>query len=238
MELPYAAGEVRCCGTLVVGGHSGRRPGVVVLPEFWGINDESRRRARMLAEQGYVALAADIHGEGARPATLEEASARMSELRADPARGEALIRGAIDALVARPEVDPTRLAAIGYCLGGAMALRAARMGLDLRAVASFHGVLSTHTRATPGSVRARVLVCHGAADPIVSPGSVASFLEEMREASVDCTFISYPGVTHAFTVPEADARAKQHGLPLAYDARADRASWASLLTLLSQTLDA
>ncbi|MES2644900.1 MAG: dienelactone hydrolase family protein [Myxococcota bacterium] len=238
-EVRYQAGGRTCHGSLMVDERRPeKRPGVVVFPEFWGINDYARSRARMLAEQGYVALAADVYGDGTLAKTSAEGGALMMELRRDPDLSAARIRGAVDALASQPEVDDTRLSAIGYCLGGAMALGAARLGLPLCAVASFHGVLDSTRRATPGGVHAKVLVCHAGADAFISAESIAAFHQEMHDAGVDYEFVSYPGVRHAFTDLDADIRARAFGLALGYDARADRASWAKLLTFLSRTLDA
>lgn len=237
-ELSYPADDRTCRGSLHLDTRApGPRPAVIVFPEFWGLNDYARRRARMLAEQGYVALAADPYGDGRQGQTREEAGALMQALRSDPRAGPARLRGALDALCAQAEVDATRVAVIGYCLGGAMALSAMRIGLPVRAVASFHGVLTSPYRARAGAPHPRVLVCHGAADPFVPADSVAAFEQEMQEAGVPYRLIAHPGATHGFTVPESDERARAFHMPLAYSAQADRASWAALLTHLHEALD-
>jgi dienelactone hydrolase len=130
---------------------------------------------------------------------------------------------------------PEQIAAIGYCFGGGVVLAMARSGMDLDAVASFHGMLATQTPAKKGQVQARVLVCHGGADAFVPPEQVEAFKTEMTDAGVDLTFISYPGVKHSFTNPEADEKAKLFGMPVGYDADADRESWQSLLEFLAAT---
>lgn len=237
-EVSYSAADKTCKSQLFWDdARTGPQAGVVIFPEFWGLNDYSRRRARMLAEQGYVVLAADVYGDAAQGSTAQEASAMMTALTKDPSVAGARIKAAVEALAAQPEVDGTRLATMGYCMGGALALGSARLGLPLRAVVSFHGVLDTARRAKPGEVHAKILVCTGGADPIVPAASVAAFHDEMTAAGVDFEVVSYPGVLHSFTNPLADERGRTFGLPLAYNAAADRASWASLLTLLSKTLD-
>lgn len=237
-EVSYEAGSKACRSSFVVDTRTaGKKPGVLVFPEFWGLNDYARSRAKMLAEQGYAAMAVDVYGDGLQAADKDQAVAQMTALMSDPAVTSARIMDALDALNSQPEVDGSRVAAIGYCMGGALALRAARLGLELRAVASFHGILASPVQAAPGKVKAGVLVCHGGADPLVPAESVTAFHAEMKAAGVDYELIAYPGVLHGFTEPEADARAKKYGLPLGYNAKADRASWASLLTLLSRRLD-
>lgn len=238
-EVAYSAAGKTCRSQLFWDdARTGKQPAVVIFPEFWGLNDYSRRRARMLAEQGYVVLAADVYGDAAQGATAQEASALMTALTQDPTVAAARIQAAVSAIAEQPEVDASRLATIGYCMGGALALASARLGLPLRAVASFHGVLIPGNRTQPGTIQAKILVCTGGADPMVPEANVNAFRTEMSEAGVDYEVISYPNVLHSFTNTEADERGRRYGIPLAYNAAADRASWASLLGLLSQRLDA
>ncbi|MDX2171218.1 MAG: dienelactone hydrolase family protein, partial [Deltaproteobacteria bacterium] len=146
---------------------SGKRPGVLVVHEFWGVNDYIRRRARMLAELGYVALAADIYGDGKVATTPPEAMALMNGVLGNIRQGEERFAAAHETLKAHPDVDPSRIAAIGYCFGGAMVLHAARIGTPLRGVVSFHGALGSFHKPAAGTVKAKILVCHGAADSLV-----------------------------------------------------------------------
>lgn len=234
-EVAYVVGDTLCRGTLFFSG-AAPRPGVVVFPEFWGINDYSRRRARMLAELGYTALAADVYGEGRSTDSAPEANAWMGGLMRDPAVAGARIRGAVQALAAQAETVEGHLGAIGYCMGGALALAGARLGLPLRAVASFHGILDSKLKMAAGGTHPRILICHGGADPIVSPESIAAFHQEMKDAGVDYSFVNYPGVLHAFTNPLADERARRFGIPLGYDANADQDSWERLVGLLAGAL--
>jgi dienelactone hydrolase len=203
----------------------GKRPGLILLPEWWGLNDYLRRRARELAGLGFVALAADVYGDGREAADPAEAGALMGGLFADMAATGARLQAAYDELRAHPLVDPDRIGAMGYCLGGALALHAARIGLPLRGVASFHGNLKRTHAATKGEFTASVLVCHGEADGMVPAEEQSGFRAEMEELGVDYQFISYPGAKHGFTNPEATDKGRKYNLPLAYDERTDRQSW-------------
>jgi len=203
----------------------GPRPGIVVFGEWWGLNDYQKRRARQLAELGHIVLAADMFGGGRIAADAEEAGQLMNGLFADMDATSARVRAAIEQLRRQPNVDPARLGAMGYCLGGAMSLHAARLGLDLKGVASFHGSLGrTHT-AKPGDVKARVLVCHGEDDAFVSAEEQAGFRGEMDELGVNYKFVTYPGAKHGFTNPDATENGRKYGLPLEYNEDVDRESW-------------
>lgn len=206
----------------------GPRPGIVVFGEWWGLNDYQKRRARQLAELGYVALAADMYGDGRIAADATEAGNLMSGLFADMAGTSARVRAAVEQLSQQAGVDTTRLGAMGYCLGGALALHAARLGLDLRGVASFHGSLGRTHPARKGEFKAKVLVCHGEDDSFVSAEEQAGFRKEMDELGVDCSFVAYPGAKHGFTNPDATENGRKYNLPLAYNEPADRESWQSM----------
>lgn len=212
----------------------GKRPAVIVVHEWWGLNDYVKRRARMLAERGYLAFAVDMYGEGRRATTPDEAGAAMNALMGDRAALEARFRAGLDQVRAQPQCDG-RAAAIGYCMGGAIVLHMARIGTDLTAVASFHGILSPMEKAKPGTVKARVLVCHGSEDAMVPEDQVRAFKEEMHEAGVDYRFVAYAGARHGFTNPAADDNGRKYGLPLAYDAGADERSWTELERFLEES---
>ena len=189
------------------------------------MNDYLRRRARELAQLGVVALAVDVYGDGRQAADAAEAGTLMNGLFADmPATGER-IKAAFEQLKKHPLVDPTRIGAMGYCLGGALSLHAARLGLDLRGVVSFHGSLGRTHPAKPGEFKPEVLICHGEADALVPAADQQSFHAEMAELGVKYQFNSYPGAKHGFTNPEATDKGKKYGLPLAYDEKTDRQSW-------------
>jgi dienelactone hydrolase len=202
------------------------RAAVVIFPTIANVNEHMQRRAQMLAEAGYLAMIADFYGvaEG-------DWQALAKDLRADPAHYRARLAAAVAALRGQPEALQLPMGAIGYCMGGQAALEAARDGQDLAAVVSFHGLLETGKTAEAGAVKARVLVCHGDADPLAPRGHVLAFWEEMDAAGASWHFHSYSGVKHGFTDPGSDAR----GLPaIAYNASADRQSWAAMLSLFEE----
>jgi dienelactone hydrolase len=199
--------------------------GVIVVHEWWGLNDYVRGRARKLAELGYTALAADMYGDGKTADNPEQANALMSAALGDVAAIEARFKAACDLLESQSSVESGKLAAIGYCFGGAVVLHAARIGLPLAGVVSFHGALGSFHDPAPGSVKAKVLVCHGGADALVPEADIAAFKAQMDAAKADYRFVAYDGALHGYTNPEATAKGKQYGMPLAYDEKADEQSW-------------
>jgi len=207
---------------------SGKRPGVLVVHEWWGHNDYARKRARMLAEMGYVALALDMYGDGKTADHPKDAgkfsSAVMKHL--DVARNR--FTAAMQLLQQQAQTDASHIAAIGYCFGGGVVLQMARMGLALDAVASFHGSLATTAPAEKGAVKARIAVYNGADDPFVKPESIKAFRQEMDAAGADYQFENFAGAKHSFTNPDADQYGKRFDLPIAYNEAADRSSWSML----------
>ncbi len=183
---------------------TGKRPGVLVVHEWWGLNDYARKRARMLAAMGYTALAVDMYGGGKQAMHPDDAGKFSSELMKNFDTAKARFMAALDFLKKQKTVDPERIAAIGYCFGGGIVLNMARQGVDLKGVASFHGGLAAVTPAKPGMIKARILVLHGADDKFTTPEQVEAFKQEMKTAGADYQFISYPGAMHSFTNPEAD----------------------------------
>jgi len=212
---------------------SSPKPGVLVLPEWWGVDDYIRRRAEDLVELGYTALAVDLYGDGEKTSNPDRADEMMNTVLNDMVAGTDRLQAAFSVLAEQPSVDSSRLAAIGYCFGGAMVLHMARIGMALKAVVSFHGVLDSFSEPEPGQVSAKVLVCHGENDEYVSDESIEIFHDEMKTAGAHYEFISYPGILHGFTNPDADDCAEQYGLPLAYDESADIKSWDSMKQLFS-----
>jgi dienelactone hydrolase len=212
----------------------GRKPGVLVVPEWWGLNDYARKRARMLAELGYTALAVDMSGDGKQATEPDEAGKLSSGLMKNFDVAHARFMAALDFLKQQPTVDPTRIGAIGYCFGGGVVLNLARQGVDLKGVASFHGGLAAVKPAQPGMVKAKILVLNGADDKFVPPEQIEVFKQEMKSAGADLQFISYPGAVHSFTNPEATALGKKFNLPLAYNADADKKSWVELREFLNR----
>ncbi|HET8730902.1 MAG TPA: dienelactone hydrolase family protein [Moraxellaceae bacterium] len=235
-EIPYKAPD----GTSLIGYYAyddsvkGARPGVIVVHEWWGLNDYARRRARELAGLGYAALAIDMFGDGKHTEHAHDAKAWMESATSDAAVSMARAQAGLDLLKAQPEVDAKKLAAIGYCFGGKIVLDMARTGMDLAGVVSFHGVLATATPAEKGKVHARVLVLNGADDSFIPADAVAAFKKEMDDAKVDYRFVNYAGAHHAFTSPDADRLAKDNNLDLAYNAKADKASWKEMRKFFQQ----
>jgi len=197
-----------------------RAPGVLVIHQWMGLTDYERRRARMLAELGYVAFAADVYGRGVRPSNTDEARAEAGAYYGDRQLLRARVAAGLEQLRQHRRTDPTRMAAIGYCFGGGAALELARAGADLQGIVSFHGSLDTPLPAD--TVRAPLLVCHGAVDPHVGPEAVRGFIEEMEAAGADYQLIMYADAVHAFTQPAAGNDPSRGA---AYNANADRRSW-------------
>jgi dienelactone hydrolase len=221
-EVTYSHAGTTMHGYLAKPAAAGKHPVVLVVHEWWGQTDYIRRRADLLAELGYVALAVDMYGDGKIADHPKDAGAFAGEVRNNMDVGEARFRAAMALLEDQPEADLSRAAAIGYCFGGG--------------VVSFHGSLGTSSPARPGAVKARVLVLNGADDPFVKPEQIAAFKQEMEAAGADYRFIDYPGAVHAFTNPDATAKGQEFGLPLAYNADADGASWAEMQRFFAATL--
>jgi dienelactone hydrolase len=210
----------------------GKRPGVLVVHEWWGLNDYARMRARMLAEMGYTALAVDMYGDGKQAMHPDDAGKFASEVTNNFESGKARFLAAMDFLKQQPTVDPTRIAAIGYCFGGGVVLNMARQDVDLKGVASFHGSLTAFKPAQPGGIKVKILVLNGADDKFITAQQIDSFKQEMTAAGADFKFISYPDAVHSFTNPEADELGKKFNMPLAYNADADQKSWTELTSFL------
>ncbi len=206
-------------------------PGVLIVHEWWGVNDYIIERAHQLAELGYVALAIDMYGNGVIAANTDEAGSLMTGVLDDMDKGTLALRAGYQVLLDQSLVDQEKTAAIGYCFGGAMVLHMARIGLPLSAVASFHGALGSFHTAEPGSIPARILVCHGEADSMVTMDDLASFKAEMDAAGADYEVNLYAGAKHGFSNPGADENASKYGIDVGYNSAADQASWQAMQTL-------
>jgi dienelactone hydrolase len=228
--VDYKQGDTTLKGVVVYDdATTGKRPGVLVVHEWWGLNDYARSRAKMLAEAGYVAFAIDMFGGGRTTEHPKEAGEWAGALAANRETAAARFMAAYDLLKQNPRVDAERMAAIGYCMGGSVVLRMALDGADLDAVASFHGGLFPDPGTGP--VKARILVCHGAADGFMTDEVVQTFQKNLAASGADYEFISFGGAKHSFTNPGADKR----GIPgLEYNAAADRRSWAALMQFLGE----
>jgi dienelactone hydrolase len=236
-DVEYTADGVTMKGYLAYdSAKKGKRPGVLVVHEWWGLNDYVRERAQKLAGLGYTALAVDMYGEGKTATHPDDAGKFSSELMKNFDSAKARFTAAEDFLKKQPTVDPDRIAAVGYCFGGGVVLNMARQGADLKAAASFHGNLTAIKPAEPGMVKAKIRVYHGADDKFIPAELVEAFKKEMTDAGVDFKFIAYPGAVHSFTNPEATGYGKKFNLPLAYNKKADKESWADMKKFLAETL--
>jgi len=227
--LEYQDGATRLTAQ-VVRPQGKPRAAVLVFPTIMNSTPSVERKAEALAQAGYLALIADFYGS--RPEDFSAARASAAAIRPDPIVYRRRLKAGLRALVSLPEAEALPLAAIGFCMGGQAALELARDGAPLAAAVSFHGLLDTGLPAEPGAITARILVCHGDADPMVPRSQVLSFWEEMDAAQANWHFHSYAGVKHGFTNP-----APTDNPATAYDASADRQSWAAMLSLFDEVIE-
>jgi len=232
-DVEYLVGGRRFVGHLAVEDVGrGLRPGVLVCHEGPGLDDHAKGRAERLAGLGYAAFALDYHGDG-KPLARDEMMKRLGALMGRPDEMRELATAGLAVLLAQDEVDPARVAAIGYCFGGTMALELARSGADLAAVVGFHSGLGTQRPSRAGDIKAGVLVCIGADDPMVGADQRAAFEQEMRDAAVDWRLNLYGGAVHSFTNPEAELS----GFPgVAYHQPTDDRSWRAMLDFFDERL--
>jgi len=201
----------------------GKRPAVLVIHEWWGLNDYTKRRARMLAEMGYIAMAVDMYGNGRMGNDPGAAQALAMPYYQHPDMAKKIFDRALEEFKKNPNVDQTKIAGIGYCFGGGMLLNLVRMGEPLNGIVSFHGSL-LGTPADKDLTKAEILVCHGEKDDFVN-AEVAPFKKQMDSIGAKYIFKTYPGATHAFTNPDATEMGKRFKMPIEYNAAADSASW-------------
>jgi dienelactone hydrolase len=215
----------------------GKRPGIVMVPEWWGITKHMHAEAQKFAQEGYVAFMADMYGDGKTADNPKDAGALSGSVMKDPKVMEGRFNAARAQLAKHPSVDATRVGAVGYCFGGAVVLNMARTGTDLAAVAGFHASLGLNTPApAPGSVKAKLLVLNGADDPFVKREQYDVLKKDFDAAKADYRVIEYPGAVHAFTNPEATELGQKFNLPLKYDAQVDRAAKAEASKFLAAAL--
>ena len=233
----YQASGQRFTGFLADGSGGGRVPAVLVLHEGGGLTEQTKARAAQLGKAGYVAFAMDLFGPEVappvpgRPETMAKAQAVVRALRDDVGELRARVTAALGVLAAHDHVDAARLAAIGYCFGGAAAIELARTGAPLKATIGFHAGILPGTAEDDAAIRGKVLLCHGAVDPVVPLAQIIAFTEGLSAARKDWQLHVYGGVGHSFTNPEIDA----WSLPgFAHDEAADRRSWAAMLQLFSE----
>ncbi|HLJ94381.1 MAG TPA: dienelactone hydrolase family protein [Gemmataceae bacterium] len=228
-KVSYKHGNLDCQGFLAWDDAvQGRRPGVLVVHEWWGLNDYARSRAEQLAKLGYVAFAADMYGEGKIAQHPKEAGEMANHVRANVDDWRQRAATALEVLKSQPQCDPKNLAAIGYCFGGSTALQLAYSGADLKAVATFHAALPTPSDADVKHIKATILVCNGADDSFIPSQAIQAFRGALDKGHVQYEFVNYPGAVHSFTVADAE----KHGLAgMKYDKAADQDSWKRMQAL-------
>ena len=202
----------------------GKRPAIIVVHEWWGLNDYPKMRARKLAELGYIAMAIDLYGDGKTADNPGDAGKMAGQFYQNPQMAKSRFDAALKKLKTYSQTDTNNLAAIGYCFGGGMVLNMARLGENLKGVVSFHGSL-IGVPANKSLLKAKILACHGAADQFVKPQEVAQFKKQMDSIGADYTFKQYPDAMHAFTNPAATETGEKFKIPIKYNAKADSASW-------------
>ena len=233
-EVSYASDSTNLKGYIAYDMNAeGKRPGVLIVHEWWGHNDYVRQRADMLAELGYTAMAVDMYGDGKQAAHPDDAGKFAMSVMSNLPEAEARFNAAMELLKSQATVDPEKIAAIGYCFGGSVVLTMANTGADLDAVAAFHSGVQLPVMPNE-NLKAKVLVCNGAEDPFIPAESVETFKSALDSINADYQYISYPGVAHSFTSKAADEYGEKFDMPLAYNADADAKSWASLMELLGE----
>jgi dienelactone hydrolase len=231
-DIPYEFEGVKLKGHLAWDDAvQGKRPGVLVVHEWWGLDDYAKKRAEQLASMGYVAFACDMYGEGKLAEHPKEAGAFAGEVRKNLKTWQGRAVAGLKMLQEAPGVDPTRIAAIGYCFGGSTALQLAYTGADLKAVVTFHAALPVPEEEQAKAIKAKVLICHGALDSFIPEETCQKFRTALEGAKVDYEFIYLSGSVHSFTVPSAD----KVGLKgMAYNEAADRRSWQAMRNLFHE----
>ncbi|MDG9787474.1 dienelactone hydrolase family protein [Acinetobacter johnsonii] len=238
-EIQYnAADGQRLVGYFAAPSSQTPHAGIIVAPEWWGRNEYTEQRARELAEHGYAALAIDMYGDKNVTTDAKQAYEWMMQTFADADTIVNRAQAGLDTLAAQPEVNPTQLAAIGFCYGGKVVLDLARSGAPLKAVATFHATLAPKTPAVEGQIQGEILVLHGELDSMVTLDDVASFREEMHAAKVDHEVIIFEDAKHGFSNPLADERAKANGVDLGYNPEAERQGLDAMYDLLERNLSA
>ena len=222
--VTYSDGQTTMKGFVVYDtAKTGKRPGIVIVHEWWGITKHMHDEARRLAQRGYTAFIADMYGDAKTADKPKDADALSGSVMKNPRAMETRFNAAREQLAKQPTVDPTRIGAVGYCFGGAVVLNMARAGTDLAGVVGFHASLGLNTPApAPGTVKAKILVLNGADDPFVKKEEYATLKADMDAAKADYRVVEYPGAVHAFTNPDATALGKKFNLPLRYDAKVNK----------------
>ena len=233
-NVTYSADNITMNGFIVYDENkTGTRPAVLVVHEWWGLNDYIKSRARQLAELGYIAMAVDMYGNGKTADNPGDAGKLAEPFYKNPQMAKARFDAALEKIKTYAQTDTSKVGAIGYCFGGAQVINMAKLGDNLKGVVSFHGNLNV-VPAKKDLLRAEILVCHGAADPFVPKEEVEQFKKQMDSINARYTFKAYEGAVHAFTNPEATAKGEQFKIPIKYDAAADSASWNDMKTFFGR----
>ena len=233
-NITYTGDNVTMNGYVVYDENKeGTRPAVLVIHEWWGLNDYSKQRAKQLAGLGYIAMALDMYGNGKTADNPDSAGKLATPFSKNPQMMKARFDAALEKLKTYAQTDPNKIAVIGYCFGGGQSLNLARLGEDLKGAVSFHGSL-IGVPLDKSKLKADILVCHGAADPFVPQDEVNKFKQQMDSAGAKYTFKAYEGAVHAFTNPNATAMGEKFKIPIKYDAAADSASWNDMKEFLAR----
>ena len=236
-SVTYMADGVALKGFVVYDANkSGKRPAILVVHEWWGLNDYAKNRARQLAELGYIAMAVDMYGGGMTASNPQQAQEMSGPFYKNPQLAKTRLDAALSKVKEFKQTDVANIAAIGYCFGGSVVLNAAKLGADLKGVVSFHGGLAG-VPADKQKLKAKILVCHGAADKFVSEKDVDNFKHEMDSIHADYTFKIYANATHAFTNPDATKTGKEFNMPIEYNEAADKASWIDMQNFLTRLFE-
>ena len=230
--VEYKVGDTVCEGAVAFDpANKNPRPGILMVPDWMGLGDYAKTRAKQVAGLGYVCFVADIYGKGVRPASAAEAGGLAGKYKSDRALLRQRVNAAFAEMQKNPLVAKGETAAIGYCFGGTTVLELARSGANVDGVVTFHGGLDSPSPADGKNIKAKVLVLHGADDPFVKPAEIAAFLEEMRGGNVDWQMVSYSGAVHSFTRPDSGSD-KSKGA--AYQEAADKRSWEAMKTFFAE----
>jgi len=232
--IDYKQGDANFQGILYYDDKiSAKRPVVLVVHEWWGLNDYAKSRAEQIARLGYIGFAVDMYGKGVRAANVDEAGKMSGAVKANRPLLRARISAALDAIKSNTRVDPGKIAIMGYCFGGTVSLELARSGAPIAGAVSFHGALATPNPADAKNIKCKILVCHGGDDPFVPPTELQDFQKEMQSAKVNYQINIYGGAVHTFTNPDA-AKAGLQGV--AYNEQADKRSWEAMKDFFVEVL--
>ena len=236
-KITYSSGSKTFNGVIVYDENQrGKRPAVLVVHEWWGLNNYPIMRARELARLGYIALAVDMYGNGKIAANPTEAKELATQFYMNPQLSKTYLDAALSRLKQNKRTDINNVFAIGYCFGGSVVLNSAKLGADLKGVVSFHGGLAG-VPANKALLKAKILVCHGGSDKFISESDIAGFKHQLDSIGADYKFIVYPNATHAFTNPESTKTGKKFNMPIEYNQKADMDSWNDMKLFFSQTLN-